>query len=394
MDEDRPRAANQRQRTHNRGRSYFSISVLFLAGCFYGPPAQSQSSDFDSVAASAATARSQGDLAQAVQLYSKGVQLNPQWQEGWWSLGTISYGADQYEQAIEALNHLIALTPEAPAALALRGLCEFETGQYPESLQDLEHGIALGAANQPRNAQILLYHEALLLTRVGRFEDAIAKYTDFVKHAPANPELAVAVGLAGLRLPLLPKEVEDGQREMAASVGAAAMTVMSGDLENGQKAFATVFNQYPAVPNIHYFDGYLLFAAHSDEAAPEFERETAISPHNALAHAMLAWVLEFESNAAAALPEAAKAAADDPSLPFAQLVYGRALVDTGDPEAGLAHLQTVLQAEPQNLEAHITLAKVYSKLGRHDEARRERLLCLQMVDQSSRPAGEGSSATP
>jgi Flp pilus assembly protein TadD len=105
-------------------------------------------------------------------------------------------------------------------------------------------------------------------------------------------------------------------------------------------------------------------------------------------------VLEFESNAAAALPEAAKAAADDPSLPFAQLVYGRALVDTGDPEAGLAHLQTVLQAEPQNLEAHITLAKVYSKLGRHDEARRERLLCLQMVDQSSRPAGEGSSATP
>jgi tetratricopeptide (TPR) repeat protein len=369
---------------------------MILAGIVQGgvTESQGQANDFDAVAARAAAARSQGDMAQAVDLYVKGVELNPSWQEGWWSLGTISYGSDQYAQAIDALNHLIALTPEAPAALALRGLCEFETGQYPESLQDLEHGIALGAANQPRNAQIVLYHEALLLTRLGRFEDAVAKYTDFVKHAPENPELAVAVGLAGLRLPLLPKDVEDGQREMAERVGGAAITVMTGDLENGQKAFQAVFNQYPTTPNIHYFDGYLLFAAHSDQAEPEFERETAISPHSALAHAMLAWVREFQNDNAGALSEAAKAAADDPTLPFAQMVYGRALVETGDAEAGIPHLQSVLQTEPGNLEAHISLVKAYSKLGRNDDARRERLLCLQMVDTSKRSAGAGSSANP
>jgi hypothetical protein len=45
--------------------------------------------------------------------------------------------------------------------------------------------------------------------------------------------------------------------------------------------------------------------------------------------------------------------------------------------------------EPANLEAHLTLVKAFSKLGLKEDARRERLLCLEMAGQ-----GAASHATP
>lgn len=346
---------------------------------------QSSPSDFDSLVSAAAAARSQGDTAQAMQLYTQALALNPKWPDGWWFLGTMRYGADQYATARDALDHFIDLTPDATAALALRGLCEFETGDYAASLQDLQHGIALGAANQPRNAQILLYHEALALTRLGRFDEAIGKYMFFVKQAPMNPDLLLAVGLAGLRMPLLPKEVDPSQLELVSMVGQAAVAVMTGDMAAGQQDFRAVFSRYPATANVHYLYGYLLFGAHSDDAIPQFQQEIAVSPHSAIAHAMLAWALEFEGDFDKALVDAKEAATEDPSLAMCQLVYARALVETGDVEDGMVHLESVLKMDPGNLEAHLTLAKAYSKLGRTDYAQQERALCLQLADHQAGP---------
>jgi tetratricopeptide (TPR) repeat protein len=345
--------------------------------------------DFSAVTTGAAAARDRGDLPRAIQLYQQAVDLNPKWAEGWWSLGTLQYSTDQYSAAREALTRFIDLTPNAGPALALRGLCEYESGQYPESLLDLQHGIALGAANQPRNAQIVLYHEALVLTRLGRFEEATAKYIFFVKHANPNRELAISIGLAGMRMAMLPKDIDPSQADLIAEVGNAAIPVMNGDLAAGQQAFQEFFTRNPTLPNVHYFYGYLLFAAHSDDAIPQFQQELALSPHNAVFNAMLAWAQGLQGDYAAALPAAKSAVTEDPSLHMGQLMYGRALVETGQVEAGLPYLESVLRQEPGNLEAHITLAKAYSKLGRVDDARQERQLCLRMAD--DQVASQGSA---
>jgi tetratricopeptide (TPR) repeat protein len=365
-------------------RQLFTTALLLITAQL-ATLAQSPPSDFDSVVAAAAAARSQGDTARAIDLYTKAEDARPSWPDGWWYLGTLEYGADRYEAARNALNHFIELTPNATAAIALRGLCEFEIGQYVESLQDLQHGIALGAANQPRNAQILLYHEALALTRVGRFDEALGKYLFFVKKASPNPELALAVGLAGLRMPLLPREVDPAKSELVAAVGTAAIAVMTGDMAGGQQDFQEVFSRYPGTLYVHYLYGYLLYGLHSDQAVPEFQQELALAPQSAITHAMLAWVLETQDDFEHALPNAKDAAAEDASLPLSQLVYGRALVETGSVDEGLSHIQDLLRTEPGNLEAHMTLAKAYSKLGRSEDARKERLLCMQLSDQEVFP---------
>lgn len=58
-------------------------------------------------------------------------------------------------------------------------------------------------------------------------------------------------------------------------------------------------------------------------------------------------------------------------------------METGDLNGAMEHLQEALQLEPDNLETHLALAKAYSKSGRNDDARRERVLCLQLTKGSA-----------
>jgi tetratricopeptide (TPR) repeat protein len=359
---------------------------MLVSGAGLSFMARSQTTDnFASLVSQADAARQQGNIPAAIQLYRKATEVNPSWPDGWWFLGILQYDANQYVPAQDALNRYLQLTPNAAPALALRGLCEFNTGEYLQSLQDLELAVSRGAANQPRNARIIFYHEALALMRLGRFEESLGKFTLLAKQGTDNRDLAMDIGQAGLRMNLLPRDLPAAQTQMLSSIGQAALLLMNQNYDGGRQAFQTLFAQFPQLPGIHYLYGYLIFATKPDEAVEQFRKELQISPHSANARAMCAWALEFQGDYVAALEDAAKASTEDPSLPMGQLVYGRALVETGDISAGLPHLENMLRTEPGNLEAHLTLAKAYSKLGRSEEARRERLLCLSISQQGAPP---------
>jgi Tfp pilus assembly protein PilF len=57
-------------------------------------------------------------------------------------------------------------------------------------------------------------------------------------------------------------------------------------------------------------------------------------------------------------------------------------METGDLKGGMEHLEKALQLEPNNLEAHLALAKAYSESGHKEDARRERILCLRLTSSS------------
>jgi tetratricopeptide (TPR) repeat protein len=357
----------------NTAVAFFCLALMSLSAGAQTAP------DFGDLSAQATSARERGDVPHALELYSHALQLNPKWADGWWFLGSLDYGSGAYTNGRDALTHYLELTPDAPPALALRGLCEFETGQYPQSLADIERGIALGAANQPRNAQILRYHEALLLTRLGRFEDALKSYAFFAQKGITNPELFLAIGLAGLRMPLLPKDASADQQEMLTAVGNAAFQFLSGDEASAGKAFHGLFQQFPTTGNLHYLYGTLLYSTDPDSAINEFEQELKVNPGNQTAQVMAPWALLMKNRPAEALPYARQVAEKQPRMAAAQLVLGRALAETGSLTEGIQHLERALQLEPNNLEVHIALAKAYSRSGRDEDARRERLLCLQMT---------------
>ena len=306
------------------------LAVLIL-GCWPAfCSAQANPASFSDLAAKATAARDANDVSDAIELYRQALKLNSQWADGWWFLGSLHYGSSEYTAARDALSHYLVLTPSAAPALAMRGLCEFEIGEYQPSLKDIQQALSLGAANQPRNEKILRYHEALLLTRTGRFEDALRSYAFFIHDEDSNPELLLALGLAGLRTPLLPRELKADQQDLYVSAGKAAFDFMRKDTDAAHAEFQRLFERVPPVPNAHYLYGYLLYATDPDQAVVEFKKELEVNPTNAVAEVMLAWIPLMQNDGAEALPHARKAAEEDPALSSAQLVFGRALVETGD----------------------------------------------------------------
>ncbi len=362
---------------------FIAALSLLLFPCFAG--AQNGASGFDAMAAQADAARAQGDPSVASRLYQQALVLNPAWADGWWYLGNLQYGSNAYASATDALSHYIALKPKAGPAYALRGLCEFEQALYPVALQDIGQALALGAANDPRNAGILVFHQAMLLTRLGRFEEALAKYSVLVKHGGANPQVIEGIGIAGLRLPILPSDLDPAQQELASLTGQAAADVMSGDLSAANAAFTSIFARFPNQAYVHYLYGYLLSVTDPAGAIAQFRDELKVSPDSAIANSMLAWDMGVQGDYSVALPYAQASVAEDASLPMAQLVMGRDLVETGKMAPALPYLEAVLKADPENLEAHLALVKAYADLGRAGDARRERLLCLDLSRKKTAP---------
>jgi tetratricopeptide (TPR) repeat protein len=253
---------------------------------------------------------------------------------------------------------------------------ELETGDYQRSLQDIQQGLALGAGNDLRYESILRYHEVLLFTRNGEFESALSEYAWFSRTGIPNPELIIGIGLAGLRVPSLPKQVESSQRDLVLAAGNAAFHFMAGDQPKAQQEFHDLFQRFPQAPNAHYLYGYLLFAADPDQAVAEFRRELQLTPTNAAARVMLAWYFLLRNDAYQALPYAEAAVTEVPTAPSAQLVLGRSLVETGDLNDGIQHLDTALKLD---LEIHLALVKGYSESGRKEDAMRERLQCIALT---------------
>ncbi len=356
----------------------WAAPAIFVLAILCGATGQVNTPATSDLMAQAAAAQSQNDLPRAIALYSQVVERSPDSPDAWWFLGSLQYATGAYEPAREALSRYLQLTPKAGPALALRGLCEFETGQFSEALQDIQRGISLGAANQPRNEQILRYHEGLLLARLGNYDGALKAYGYFAKNGIRNPELMVAIGLAGLHRPLLPQDVTPDQKDLLADTGEAAFDMLAGDETSASKSFDELFRRFPQASYTHFLFGYLLFATDPDNALIQFKQELAVSPSNVDAEVMIAWALLMQHRPTDALPYAQMAAAKEPENPSAQLVMGRSLLDSGDLNDGMEHIKKLLEMDPNNLEAHIALAEAYSKSGHKDEARRERMLCLQL----------------
>jgi tetratricopeptide (TPR) repeat protein len=348
--------------------------------------AQANPPGFDEIAQKAAAARERDDAPQAIELYSQALRLKPGWSDGWWFLGSLEYEAEAYSAGRDALTHYLDLVPDAGPAWALRGLCEFETGDYTKSLTDIQHGLSSGAGKEAGAEKILRYHEALLLTRRGNFEGALQLYRPLTRGKIPNPELLVGIGLAGLRTPLLPGDLSAEQRDLHMAAGNAAFLFMSGDEKAAQQEFGKLFQRFPAAENAHYLYGSLLSPTDPDQALTEFKRELEISPSNAAAQLMVAWDSLTRNDSATALAYAKKVVAAEPTLAIARLVLGRSLVETGDVTGGTELLEKELQLEPDSLEIHFALARAYSKSGRKEDARRERLLCLRI--ENNAPAQE------
>jgi len=341
-------------------------------------PAEIQGQSFDDLARRAAAARDANDLAQAIELFQQALQINAQWSEGWWFLGTTAYDADRYDVARAALARCVELKPDVSPAWGLLGLSEFQLGDYGGALRHIQRSLA-DTRLEPQMVRVLRFHEGMLLARFGEFDRAMERYALYAHddHPPAG--LLPALGITALRERLLPDQIPAERRELFEAAGETVWAAMSQDEARSAHAFAQLLNRFPASSDVHVLiDGYLAVAP-LRAAGDEYRRELQADPANPAAATMLACLLLNHDDAAGALPWAAKAIQLSPKLSLAQYALGRALTVAGNVAEGVQHLELAVQLDPANLENGIALASAYSKAGRTGEARAERARTMDLA---------------
>jgi len=255
------------------GLACFSLPVSLCAGLPRVSPQTQDPTDFDSLSKSAAAARESGRGAEAIPLYRRALELRPEWPEGWWYLGTLLYDADQFREAIPAFQKVVELAPDAPGVLNFLGLCEFETADYAHALQHLEAGRDSGAQADPQLARVASYHLALLLDRAGDSDRALRFLSQDSAHGAPSDQIIFAFGLAMLRVPLLPNEVDASQEALLHSVGQLGVFSAQGKTAQALDAYPELLRQHPDLPFLHAAYASALKSAGRDQDAA-FQPET------------------------------------------------------------------------------------------------------------------------
>ena len=335
-------------------------------------PATANAAAFDKLVEAAAEARRAEHWEEAIALYEKAVKLNPKYVEGYWYQGTSYYSLDKFSECREQFRTVTRLASKNGAAFAFLGLCEFGLKDYDRSLQHLLTSRLLGVGDTQDLGSVARYHAAVLMTRIEQFEQALETLGEFASEGDDNPRVIEAMGIATLRMPMLPVEVPPDRRERVLMAGRASYMMATRNTAAAEKAFEALVSRYPETPNVHYANGVFLLQEQPDRAIEEFKRELEVQPGFAWSLMQIGFEYLKRGDGTAALPWAQQSVAAAPNAFPAHKALGQALLETGDIDGAIKELMTGIRLAPESPGLHFQLARAYQRAGRLEDATRER----------------------
>ena len=335
-------------------------------------PAAAAGAEFEKIVKAADAARQAQNWEEAIALYGRAVKLNPEYVEGHWYQGTAYFALDDYTRCRDTFRRVVKLAPSNGAAHAFLGLCEFNLKEYDRALQNLLQSRTLGVGDVPELGNAARYHAAILMTRLDQHEQALETLGEFANEGNDNPRVIEAMGIATLRMPMLPIEVPPDRREMVLMAGRASYMMATRNTAAADAAFAALTARYPELPNVHYAYGVYLLQEQSDKAIEAFKRELEIQPGHPQSMMQLAYEYLTRGEAKEALPWAQQAVKAAPNAFPARKALGQALLETGDVEGAIRELEHGIKLAPESPSLHFTLARALQRAGRMEEANRAR----------------------
>jgi len=335
-------------------------------------PSSTSNAQFDKLVAEADAARKAERWEDAIALYAKAVKLRPTYVEGYWYQGTAYYTLDKFDECRGKFREVVRLAPKNGAAYAFLGLCEYGLKDYDKSLQHLLQSRMYGVGDTGDLGSVARFHAATLMSRISQFEQALETLGEFASEGNDNPRVIEAMGIATLRLPMLPEELPSDRREMVLMAGRGSYMMATRNTAAAGKAFEALVIRYPETPNVHYANGVYLLLEQADKAIEEFKKELELQPGHSASLLQIAFEYVNRGDAKAAVPWAKQAVEAAPKDFATHKALGQALLDTGDVNGAIAELQVGIAMAPESPGLHFTLAKAYQKAGRLEEATKER----------------------
>jgi len=332
--------------------------------------------------------------AQARQMFEKAVALDPQYAEAYALLGFTYYlewvlfwSADPQtlERALALAQQAVALDDSLPVAHSVLGTIYALKQQYEQAIAEGERAIAL----DPNNA-VSYAGQALTLNNAGRPEDALRMMEQAMRLNPHYPPfylhiLGGAYSLTGRYTEAVAAEQEFLSRNPNHPYGRLILALsylwqwvsqQSADAHTLAQALAAAQRLIALNDSFSAGHGVLgivyLWQKQYKLALAEMERAIALDPTNATGYAFLAEALSWVGRPEEAVGMAEQALRRKPLAADQHLSsVGTAYYLAGQPEEAIAPLKQYLARYPNQLGPHLTLAAVYSKLGREAEARAE-----------------------
>jgi len=286
-----------------------------------------------------------GKTTDAIRDYQQALTLQLDWKEGWWNLGMLQYSGGRFQDAQSTFEKVTAFAPNLGIAWGFLGLSEYETGDYDEALGHLQKAETLGMQDDDEVSRVSDYHLGLLLNRAGQFDRASTLLAAKFGSGIVPEQVRIALGLATLRIPLLPQRIDPSREALVLAAGDAAI----GDNPEG---FSAILNAHPELPWLHLaYCRSLARAGRAREALEECQAETRISPESPLP-----WIevsrIELQQGT---LPESLQAA------------------------------RTAVRLFPSDIEAHQMLAQAAQASGNTDEAEKEREVAATLPPLQAHP---------
>jgi adenylate cyclase len=333
--------------------------------------------------------------AQARQLFEKALALDPQYAEAYTWLGLtywlewrFRWSADpqNLERAFELAQQALALDDSLPIAHTLLGQVYAEKQQSDQALAEGERALAL----DPNNADSYAFQADVLSVALGRPEEALRMVAQAMRLNPHYPpwyliELGFAYRWTGQYAEAIATLKElisqspnflHAHSNLAISYVQQWVSQQSPDAQTLEQALAAAQRALALNDSFtggHMILGYVyLWQQQYEPALAEMERAIALDPNIANGYALLAEVLSRIGRAEEAMGMVEQALRRKPDTAAVHLnSVGTAYLLAGRPEEAIAPLEQYLSHYPNILGAHLTLAAVYSELGREAEARAE-----------------------
>jgi tetratricopeptide (TPR) repeat protein len=348
--------------------------------------------DFDLLAAQANAARDGDRIDEAITLYTKALNLKPQWAEGWWYLATLYYDHDNYKEAAEGFKRTAQIQEKAGAPWAMLGLCEFQLARYDEALLHIQQGRQLGLGDNGELIRVMRYHEGLLSILKGNFEVAQQTLSALSYAGLKSEDLIIALGLASLRIGMTPKQVDINyrDRDLIRRAGLAQHFAAQKNMSDAQREYDMLARDYSKVANVQYAYGLFMMTNRDDELAlAAFEREIQNWPKHTLARCQIANIKLRNKDIQGGLKYAEEAVKMAPRLPLGHYLLGRLLLEAGQSERAIQELEEAAQMVPSEPKIFFALARAYNKANRKQDAQRARETFTKL-SQSAQTEGQSS----
>jgi len=358
-----------RRRTWLTPATALAVAFLLLpAGT-----ALAQDEDIDALLSRAVVLHQSGDLEGAVAAYTLVLRAVPQAARVRSNLGVAYAGLGRYDEAIEQYRKALAVE-EVPSVRQNLALAFQKTGRTAQAAEEAAKVVTAQPEN--RDAMLLL---ADCWGRLGEQQRVVDLLTPAAARAPEDKAVAYLLGTALLNLNRT-TEAQAVMDRLFRDESPEAHLLMA-TMHERRKDWASALSEIekaragnPKLPMVNFLYGECLMKQRNDwaGAAAAFRKELEADPNHYESNLLLGTLLrEGGSNdeALSYLSRAMRARGDDLAIQYS---LGAEYVALGRLDEARPLLERVAVAAPSHLPTHMQLALLYHRLGRAEDAARER----------------------